>query len=283
MTWLIREMRPDDLDFAYGCTVSVGWSGEGKDVFRIFLEHDPRSCLIAEVDGRRAGICVATRYLNNGFIGEMIVIPEMRIFGIGRHLFQRALDTLSAQGISSIYLDGDLNAVPFYESAGFKKICRSLRFKGKVRGKRHPGIRRAQPADIDRICQLDRDLFGDDRSFFLRARAARYPELCLVQEEQNRLSGYILAMPGQGLTAVGPWAALNPDGSALPLLEHLSFQVAETVLRIGILEKNEDAVKLVHSQPGLKEAPFSWFMVRGPSTRLGIHPALQAIGSAAKG
>jgi predicted N-acetyltransferase YhbS len=283
MEWMIREMRSDDLDFAYGCTLSVGWFGEGKDIFRIFLEHDPRGCLVAEVEGRRAGICIATPYLKNGFIGELVVIREMRIFGIGRHLFKRALDTLGAQGIPNIYLDGDLNAVPFYESSGFKKICRSLRFKGKVKGKKHLGIRRAQPSDIDRICRLDGDLFGDDRSFFLRARAALHPELCLVQEKQDRLLGYIMAMPAEGLTSVGPWAAVNPDGSAMLLLEHLAFQIPESVLRIGVLEKNEDAVKLIRSQPGLEEAPFSWFMVHGPSTRLGLHPALYAIGSAAKG
>jgi hypothetical protein len=91
-----------------------------------------------------------------------------------------------------------------------------------------------------------------------------------------------MARPGDGLLAVGPWAALAPEDAA-PLLEHLASEHGTETLRIGILEKNAEAARLLRSWPGLSEGIHSWRMVHGPSERLGDHPALYAIGSGAKG
>jgi ribosomal protein S18 acetylase RimI-like enzyme len=279
----IREMTAADLDFATALTHSAGWASESREVFAAFLEHDPRGCFIAEAGGEKAGVCVATKYRKSGFIGELVVSKHMRVFGIGQTLFQKALDHLLASQIENIYLDGDLNAVSYYETMGFRKICRSLRFRGKIKGKKHANVRRLQPDDLDRLCKLDRELFGDDRGFFLRRRAENSPNLCLVLEREKRLSGWIMARPGDGLMAVGPWAALNGEEDALSLLEHLANENGTAVFRIGVLDKNVRAVWLLRSWPCLQETIHSWFMVRGESERLGNHPGLYAIGSGAKG
>ncbi len=275
-------MTPEDLDFATALTHTAGWASESRDVFAAFLEWDARGCFIAEAGGEKAGTCVAIKYRKSGFIGELVVSKHMRIFGIGQILFQEALDYLLANQMENIYLDGDLNAVSYYETMGFRKICRSLRFRGKIKGKKHVNIRRLQSGDLDRLCVLDRELFGDDRGFFLRRRAENSPGLCLVSEKEGRLGGWIMARPGDGLLAVGPWAALNGEDAA-PLLEHLANENGTTVFRIGVLEKNEAAARLLRSWAGLQETIHSWFMVRGESDRLGNHPALYAIGSGAKG
>ncbi len=278
----IREMAPEDLDFATALTHTAGWASESMEVFAAFLEHDPGGCFIAVVGREKAGVCVATKYLKNGFIGELVISKSMRVLGIGPMLFQKALDHLLAGQMESICLDGDLNAVSYYETMGFRKVCRSLRFRGKIKGKKHAQVRRLQPGDVDRLCTMDRGLFGDDRSFFLRRRAEHSPGLCLVSEKDGQLSGWIMARPGDGLLAVGPWAALAPEDAAL-LLEHLASEHGTEVLRLGVLEKNAEATRLLRSWPGLQEGIHSWFMVRGNSERLGNHPALYAIGSGAKG
>ncbi len=279
----IREMTTADIDFATALTRAAGWSSESMDVFSAFLENDPRGCFIAEAGSERAGVCVATKYVTNGFIGELIVSNTMRVLGVGPMLFQKALDHLLAGQMESIYLDGDLNAVSYYESMGFRKICRSLRFRGKIKGKKHAYVRRLRPDDIEPLCAMDRELFGDDRGFFLRRRAESFPELCLVSEKEGQLSGWIMARPGDGLLAVGPWAALNGQEDAASLLEQLANENGTAVFRIGVLEKNLTAAWLLRSLPGLQETIHSWFMVKGESERLGNHPALFAIGSGAKG
>ena len=278
----IREMNPGDIEFAAALARAEGWSSESPDAFAAFLESDAAGCFIAEAGGERAGVCVAAAYGRNGFIGELIVSPRLRILGLGRQLFEKALGRLDAAGLENILLDGDLNAVPFYEAQGFRKICRSLRFRGRIAGKKHDHIRRLDPEDLEPLCALDRELFGDDRGFFLRRRAGRFPDLSLVSERGGRLSGWIMARPGDGLLAVGPWAALAPEDAG-PLLEHLASEHEDEIFRVGVLEANAAAARRLRSWPGFEEGVFSWRMVRGPSGRLGDHPALYAIGSAAKG
>ena len=278
----IREMTPEDLDFATALTHTAGWTSESREVFAAFLACDASGCFIAEAGGEKAGICVATKYLKSGYLGELVVSKHMRVLGIGPLLFQKSLDHLLAGQMESIYLDGDLNAVSYYETMGFRKICRSLRFRGKIKGKKHANVRRLQPGDLDRLCAMDRELFGDDRGFFLRRRAEDSPGLCLVSEKDGRINGWIMARPGDGLLAVGPWAAMDGEDAA-PLLEHLANENGTLVFRVGVLEKNVKAWQMLRSRPGLQETCHSWFMVRGESERLGNHPALYAIGSGAKG
>ncbi|MBN2345841.1 MAG: GNAT family N-acetyltransferase [Candidatus Aminicenantes bacterium] len=279
----IRQMEPGDVDFATALTHQAGWASESLDVFQAFLEHDAHGCFVAEAGGEKAGICIATKFARNGFIGELVVSRHLRLLGIGQILFQKALEYLQERGTETICLDGDLNAVSFYESMGFRKVCRSLRFRGKIRGKRHGHIRRLQPEDLDRLCALDREYFGDDRCFFLRRRAESNLGTCLVSERDGRLGGWIMARPGDGLLAVGPWAAAADNEDAVPLLEHLADENGTVAFRLGVLETNAAAARLLRAWPGLQEGIHSWRMVRGPNERLGDHPALYAIGSGAKG
>jgi predicted N-acetyltransferase YhbS len=271
-----------DVDFATALTHQAGWASESQDVFRAFLAHDPSGCFIAEAGEEKAGVCIATKYARHGFIGELIVSKHLRLLGIGLLLFEKALDHLLAAGVENICLDGDLNAVSYYEKMGFRKLCRSLRFRGKFKGKKHAHVRPLQAGELDRLCAMDKELFGDDRGFFLRWRAEKFPRLCLVAEREGRINGWIMARPGDGVLAVGPWAALDP-ADAVPLLEHLASEHGSEFFRLGVLEKNVEAARLLRSWPGLQEGIHSWFMARGASERLGVHPALFAIGSGAKG
>jgi len=279
----IREMIRSDVGFAYGCVSAEGWAGETPEVFETFLSHDPRGCWVAESEGRPVGICVATRYRATGFIGELIVIKEERGKGVGGSLFRCALDYLRACGVASICLDGDLDAVPIYERAGFRKVCRSLRFVGTSRGRRAPGVRQARGEDLPRIRAMDSDLFGDDRGFFIDRRLAAHPEYCFVRETGGGIVGFIMARPGVGVLSVGPWAARGGDADAVLLLEAVAAAAGGVPLRLGILERNKRAVGLVRAIGSFEETTPSWRMAFGPSDALGIHDDLLAVGSAATG
>jgi len=279
----IREMTRSDVEFAYACTTNEGWAGETPEVFESFLAHDPRGCFVAEYGTKPAGVCVATRYRRCGFIGELVVAKELRGKGIGRMLFERSLKYLQSSGMKTVYLDGDLEAIPFYERMGFRKITRSLRFVGTLRGTRRPGVRQARRADWRRICEIDRELFGDDRAFFIERRLAADPDLCFVSEPAGEVSGFIMARPGVGVLSVGPWAAGKSDDEAFGLLETLASASVAGRLRLGVLEMNSRAVDLVRSTRSFKKGTPSWRMVLGPDERVGFHEDLIAIGSAAKG
>lgn len=279
----IRPMRFSDLDFALHCTMSEGWEGETKEMFDGFLQFNPKGCFVAELEAERIGICVATRYQNHGFIGALIIIKEMRGQGYGKRLFGHSVRYLQSKGIRNIYLDGDLEAIPIYERAGFKKICRSLRFTGSIRGKKHAMVRKAIESDIQKICDIDCRLFGDNREFFLKRLCSLFPDYSFVAESDHQLSGYLLARPGIGVVSVGPWAAMRSVADPGVLLESFADEVGDRRLRIGVLECNRNAVAKLRAYDSLKEQIPSWRMVSGPSRRLGIHDHLYACGSGAKG
>jgi GNAT superfamily N-acetyltransferase len=278
----IRLMTPSDLEFAFGLVQAEDWRSETRQTFEDFLVHDPAGCFFAEFEDQPAGMCIATRYRQNGFVGELIVAPQFRHHGVGTALFARAVTYLQDTGVANIYLDADPPGIPLYEKAGFRKVCLSRRFNGLVTGRESAQVHPATAANLTMLIRVDRALFGDDRSFFLRRRFERHPEMCFVAEDGRQLLGYILAHPGDGVINVGPWGAL-PGLSARLLLERLALAVPGATLRIGALDSNPRAVELLRSLPDLQEDAPCWRMALGPQDTLGSSGWLYAIGSPAAG
>lgn len=288
----IRQMTLADLDFAASCTATVGW-GAQRGEFELFHAHDPQGCLVAESGdpGERAriGICIATPYDGQGFIGMLIVLPEARGRGVGSHLMSTAIAYLHGRGARTIGLDGVLAAVPLYERLGFHKRCHSLRLIGTLQGRDHPHVRTMQPEDLDAVCALDRLAFGADRSFFLKRRLARAPKLCKVLEQDGQIGGFVVGQPGETRVSAGPWVVRPEVARPADLLESLVLEAGQATIGLGILESNAAAVEAARAL-GLTAHPDSpWRMVlelSGPSSNpgtLGASPMAYAIGSPAKG
>jgi len=278
----IRQMVRSDLDFAAFCTETEGWDSEVREVFEGFHTFFPQGCFIAEEEGKPAGIVVATSYADHGFIGELIVLQGYRGRGIGTALFRRAVDVLRERGIRTILLDGDLQAVPIYERGGFCRICRSLRFNGSIKGYMHRNIRPMSLQDLAVVSHIDMEMFGDDRSFFLENCLLNYPGYCLVEEKKGGITGYLFGRKAKGLIVAGPWAVL-PGGDPMAMMETLSFVAESIPLRVGVLENNLEAARLMRSMNGFDEEEYSWRMEWGLPSGLGDNSCLYAIGSAARG
>lgn len=292
----IRNMTPDDLDFATSCTQVVGWFAQRSE-FEGFYAHDPQGCLVAEAEptahgGPRIGICIATPYDGCGFIGMLIVLPEARGCGVGSRLLEHAIDYLHGRGARIIGLDAVLAAVPLYERLGFQKRCRSLRFSGTLREQAHPSVRPMTETDLDAVCALDREAFGADRRFFLVRRLAREPRLCKVLEQDGQVGGFVFGQRGKTRISAGPWVVRPEVARSADLLESLALEAGQTTIGLGILESNAAAVAAVRAL-GLTANPDSpWRMVRVLSDApglasgqeaLGVSPLAYAIGSPAKG
>lgn len=296
---VIRPMTPSDLPFAASCTAAEGWLSENLTTLQGFYLHDPQGCLLAELDGQPVGMGIATSYGKSGFIGELIVRPGCRGSGVGATLLNRAVSSLQSRGAQTVYLDGVVKAVPLYERNGFRKICRSWRFSGKLTRRVTPQVRAMQPDDLPAVYALDLQAFGVNRSFFLRCRLELFPELCKVWVEGERLVGFILGRRGEGWVSAGPWVVaedkidLTGNGSpvrsgesqigALFLLESLACEAGDIPISLGVLDTHHQAVNLLRSL-GFKERSNSpWRMALGPSRGLGASPQCLAVGTAAKG
>lgn len=279
----IRTMRESDLAFAAESTALENWPSETREAFANVLAYDPAGCLVAEHDGRPVGIIVAVAYRNSGFIGELVVRRDARGRGIGPRLLERAIEYLKTRNAEAIYLDGVERAAPFYESIGFRRVCRSLRFLGRIEGRPHSALRPMLHDDLKDVCRLDRDAFGDDRRYFLERRLALYPGFAKVLESESRIAGFILGIQGRGLVAAGPWVAHAETERPLALLEGLALETGSLPLRIGVLETNVRAAESLRGLGGLQPQRSSWRMVLGTGDRLGNSPLCWAVGSPAKG
>jgi len=246
----IRNMLASDLDFCVECVTREGWLSETRETFEGFFAHDPNGCLIAEEDSRPVGICIATAYDTCGFLGELIVVPGRRGHG---------------------------------ERLGFRKVCRSLRFLGKVAGAPSQHVRAMTSDDLGTIVEMDTAAFGADRSFFLKLRFKNFPHLCQTLLSDNRVVGFVMGQPGHGVVTVGPWLVQQGPADPCDLLHSLGLQAGETRLRMGVLESNTEVIELIRSLGSLTETEPSWRMVLGRDTRSGSSSRLLAIGSPAKG
>jgi ribosomal protein S18 acetylase RimI-like enzyme len=276
-------MKSADLAFAAACTTAEGWADEDLDTLLGFHLHDARGCFIARLDGQAAGMSIATSYGTTGFIGELIVIPEARGRGIGAALIKYSVDYLHQRGAQTIYLDGMLKAVPLYERSGFRRICRSLRFSGRLAGKQHNEVRPMQAEDLPEVNDLDRQAFAAERSFFLKRRFKIHPELAKVLVNDGNIAGFILGRKGEGWLAAGPWVAAECEKDPVKLLETFAYETGGISLSLGVLECNQPAVKLLRSLGFAERVDNPWRMACGPLSGLGMSSGCYALGSAAKG
>ncbi len=261
---------------------------ESYDHFAGLYDHDPQGCFIARLEGQPAGICIATPYRHSGFIGELVVRPEMRRHGIGAALLDRAVSYLRRRELSTVYLDGVAAAVLLYERHGFRQICRSLRFYGRIPGRRHPQVRPVRAGDLPEIYSLDRGAFGDDRSYFLERRWRLFPQLFKALLVDGSLCGYITARRVEGFVFAGPWVVAPGVGDALPLLEDLACEamdatIAGATFAMGILESNSQAVELVRASGMIERDDIVWRMALGAEDDLGKSSQCLAVGTAGKG
>jgi ribosomal protein S18 acetylase RimI-like enzyme len=275
-------MRPSDLDFATECTESVGWFKETREEFEGFLANDASDGFVAEVDGQRAGICVATSYGKSGSIGELIVQREARGRGIGTSLIGHAIEHLRGRGAENVLLDATPTAVQLYERLGFRKVCRSLRFRGTISGKRHAQVRTMKREDMDAVSTLDLMEFGGSRRFFLERRLSLYPEYCSVMGRDGQIEGYLMGRCRQDTVWVGPWVVQRGVEHPEHMLESLAAGSDAPTIAMGVLETSPESLKTLRSLGFQEYEEPSWRMVMGPSGKLGSSDQLYAIGSTAK-
>ncbi len=281
---LIRNMNENDLDFAYKCTSIEGWQGETKEVFEGLFNYDPEGCFIMETDDNiPVGICIAVHYGYYGFLGELIIINEYRGKGLGTRLISHAIKYLQDKGSESILLDGDHAAIPIYERLGFKKICKSLRFCGKILGESSPHVRQMEPQDLEAIFEFDKNIIEVDRGHFLKCKFNINPRLCKVAELNGEISGYIMGQKGIDVISCGPWIVKENSDNPLALLKSFALETGDVSIRIGVLESNKNAIADISSVDSLESQEYSWRMAIGKTGSFSMSDCIFAIGSAAKG
>jgi ribosomal protein S18 acetylase RimI-like enzyme len=277
----LRQMSGNDLDFAIDLTTTEGWSSTKRD-FEELLEYDPMSCFIGEINAEPIGMVCTASYGKFGFIGNLIVSESCRGQECGYGLMKHAIEYLHAHNAQSILIDAVPRAETLYKRLGFRRLYRSLRLEGIVPSDVAKGVRRMMPEDISSVSALDASLFGGIREHFLKKRFEAFPELAKVLEIDGKIQGYIMGSKNDKSVRVGPWAMSKRYQQADQLLLGLAQSASKNPLKVGVLDKNRDALQILHRH-GFNEVSFSWRMLWGEDTEATLSDGLYAIYSPDRG
>jgi GNAT superfamily N-acetyltransferase len=179
-----RQMTNADVPAAMDLKTIAGWNQTEAD-WRRYLAVYHAGCLVAVHEGNVVGTVVTACYGDRcAWISMMLVRPEFRRIGIGRSLMERLYAKLG-----------------FKEDYGIQRMVNSRvasldEASGEVRAMREP--------ELAALYDLDRVVFGADRSKLLSCLVKELRGRVLVSCRAGRLGGFCLARKGSNYTQIGP-------------------------------------------------------------------------------
>ena len=247
---LIRRWKRADLGYVADSIAREGWGHSTRDVERCW-RLEPHGCFLAVLHGVPVGHVFSVCYGKLGWIGLLIVNPEVRGRGVGSVLMGAAVNYLQRAGCKSIMLEAVEKAVPLYRQFGFREEFDSLRFRGQVGlmvrlGRLESGIRKMREKDVVEVARFDVRYFGADRLRVLRSLLLDAPDFCYVAEDDTGVMGYIMARRVEDGFWVGPWVCERLRWARFlfdVLVEAVSG--SDVVLRVGAPAVNVKAQGLL--------------------------------------
>ncbi len=123
----IRLMTLSDYDAVYQLWLNTPGMGlnnldDSQQGITKYLERNPRTCFVAEIDRRIVGVILSGHDGRRGFIYHLAVNPSHQRQGIGRALVDAAMQALEVEGIHKVALvvyTGNESGNTFWEKLGF--------------------------------------------------------------------------------------------------------------------------------------------------------------------
>jgi GNAT superfamily N-acetyltransferase len=260
---ILRTLTFSDIGFALTQITREGWV-QSRAVFASIVEHDPADGLIAESGGGPVALLTTSNFGSTGWIGHLIVMPEHRKIGLGTRMMHKAMEHLHKNGVSTIRLEADPPGIGIYQRLGFLEECESLRLRQTRSPRPSPAIP-LQEKDLADVLALDMKITGEDRGRYLKI-LWKNSQQALVMRRDNRLTGYLLAMPTSDGVNLGPFLAEDQDSAAA-----LIDAAPGGTTTIGLPAPNQAGVALLQ-ELGFEKRPSSIRMYLGP------HPEQNAAG-----
>jgi GNAT superfamily N-acetyltransferase len=277
----------------------AGWNQTSADWER-FLSASPDGCFVAEAVGRVVGTVTTIVYQGRfAWIGMVLVDPAFRGRGIGTRLLNRAIEYLDSRSIPTLKLDATPQGKPLYEKLGFLSEYEVDRWTldrpargaaprelgvppppghGVVGLSGHRGVPKTNPQsaivyrqsaiiigppDLDGVLELDREVFGADRSALLRTLASAAPDFTLAVRERGGLAGYAFGRRGSVADHLGPWTA-QQESVARELLDEFLLRSSRDRIFVDCLKSNPWAKGLLRARGFEFSRPLTR-MFRGPN------------------
>ena len=135
----IRDMSIGDYTNAYALWLSCPGIGlhpadDSREGIARFLDRNPKTCFVAEADGRLIGTIMAGNDGRRGYNYHTAVHPYYRGRGIGSALVQAAIQALERLGIGKaalVVLETNADGNVFWEKQGFT-VRTDLTYRNKT-------------------------------------------------------------------------------------------------------------------------------------------------------
>lgn len=265
----IRSMSRQEVDLAVEWSVAEGWN-PGLYEADAFHTADPDGFLIGLLDDEPVACISAVRYGQSyGFIGLHIVRPDQRGQGIGRQIWDAALQHLEGRIIG---LNGMAAQQQHYLDHGFQLAWHNVRYRGLSGGLLDGNAPTIDLSILDfaQISAFDREFFPDDRTRFLQPWLQQAGGHALgILDGHGELCGYGMARHCRNGFRIGPLYARTAE-QASQLLNNLKARLPEGApLFIDVPDCNSQALELVQSQ--CMQAEFETArMYNGPTPRINL-------------
>jgi GNAT superfamily N-acetyltransferase len=206
-----RNSNARAAQVAVAWAAAEGWN-PGLDDGPRFLAADPDAFLATERDGEIvASVSCALYGPGYAFIGFYIVRPDLRGRGLGRPLFERALERADGRVVG---LDAVLAQEATYARCGFETSHRNVRWRVVGGGQRPAGLVDVQSLPAERLHAYDAAVFGAKRGRFLRAWLDRPPGHALAYVRDGAPAGYGLLRACRTGAKIGPLLADDTDAAS---------------------------------------------------------------------
>lgn len=265
-----RVMTSKDVPIGLALCRLARWNQLQRD-WELFLTLSPNECRVAVKSDQVVGTVTTISYENLfSWIGMVLVDPAQRRQGIGTQLLNEAIRLLA--GCPLIGLDATPAGREVYLKLGFTDEFQLSRMETIIVASFHRSennnVRRMNEADLPQALELDRAIFGADRSRVLEWMFAGAPDLARVVERDARIVGFAFGRHGFNFDHIGPVIAED----AQTAIQLASACLAECVGKSCVIDAaHHDAewLRWLESVGFKQQRPFIR-MFRGEARRPGI-------------
>lgn len=212
--YYIRNLNNDDIPDAMKLVLAEGWNQTERD-WRLFIEKPYNRCKCLVADDQLVGTATSYRFSKNlAWVSMVLVDKNFRGKGFGKALMDAVLADL--KDCRSIKLDATPAGEKVYEKLGFVKeysvsrwICDS--FNAEIPHNRN--IAGIIEADLPKVIQLDKKVFGTERTDIIRSMTIHFPELTGILRMNGKTEGFAVGRRGNRFVQIGPVSATSDSGA----------------------------------------------------------------------
>lgn len=206
----LRDLDSQDIPAGLRLCRHAGWNQLAAD-WELFLELSPSGCRAAVHEGQVVGTVTTVNYENRfAWVGMVLVDPEYRSQGIGTRLLEESLRILS--DVPCVRLDATPQGRPVYHRLLFNDEYQLSRMQidlsetdtQAIQARAVFSARATRESDLPAIFEIDRGLFGADRSRILRWALKKAPEYAWLCERQSNIQAYCFGRHGFRFDQIGP-------------------------------------------------------------------------------